>query len=662
MRPLTTVILFAISVALGVTIWWTDRESAATVAGSSSGASDEGKVLARVEPEQLSKLVIKRPAGEVTLEKRDGYWYFAAPIVDRADPEGMAALIDILTHLTVLDQIPIDEVGSRDELSPDALGLTAEQVTRVELTESPADPAGEPRTQAVLLGQATPLTGSIYARLPESEDRPDVYVVNGSPGKYLDDPVATLRDRHLFLAPADQIVQITVRTPKGDIEMKRRIVPPVADWTLTKPLQTAADRAAIESLLASLAGLRVETVTASGDKPAPPPRPIPDGSLAIDLWRYGVESPLTLFLRPSPDGAGLIQATVSDREAVFTLKSDLLATLPSTPDGFRDPHLARLSPASVFGIAIESRGNPPVVLKTARTPDGVRWFSLRNGVEERANESQIATLLKALNEEKVIAFVSDSPDRLAEFNLSPPAVQIAISHYERLPETAPDGAAAGSGGELGAVKKVLQLGYTEGDGTGDTQHRLFANFAGEPFIQEISPGFREQVPTHPLKWKDLRLLTFNPISLRRIERRSGGADARTLALVYDYRRDHWTATEAETDLSDRVNRDAARKLRETLGSLAAMRWLTPSPQAFQAIEMPDAEFVIVLETVDRATGKPRETTHQLRFARTGARTPQGDFLSYYGQLDGSPDLFEVDAETYRHLIAPVIGTRIAPEP
>ena len=45
--------------------------------------------------------------------------------------------------------------------------------------------------------------------------------------------------------------------------------------------------------------------------------------------------------------------------------------------------------------------------------------------------------------------------------------------------------------------------------------------------------------------------------------------------------------ERRQKLSDKdINREAARKVRETLGSLTANLWLSPSPQAFQALENP----------------------------------------------------------------------------
>ncbi len=658
MRPITTLALFITSVALGVVIWWSGRES--TGGDVSADGYDSGQALLRLTPETIGRLVIKRPSGDVVLGRKDGYWFIESPIADRADPENLDTLLDLLSHLTVLDRIPLDEVGSSDELEPDALGLTGEQVIRVEMTSIP--PAGQEMADdpdhVVLLGNPTPLTNSIYARVPDSRERPDVYVVDGNPRKYLDDPVAALRDRHLFLAPPEQIVQVTVKTPRGDIEIKRRITPPENDWTLTRPIETRADRERVDQLLASLTALRVESIVTSGELPGPPPNPVPDGSVVLELRRYGVETPLVVHLSPvrdqpaDADARGpAIEARVSDRPAVFRLRSDLLQSLPSSTNAFRDPHLASIPLQAVFGIAIESRGNPPVILKTARSQDGVRWFSERNGTGEPANVMQIVELIQAINEEKVLNFVSDSAAQLADYNLSPPAVQIAISHYERLPETAPDGAPAGGGGKLGITKKVLQLGYQEVGDDGSGGHRLFANFVGAPYVYEISPTFREKVPTHPLKWKDLKLMSFNPISLRQIVRRRGEGDS--IALTYDYRRDAWEAEVDGAPVNDRINREGARKLRDTLGSLTCNRWLTPSPQAYQALETPDAVFEVTLETVDRATGSPKTTTHVIRFAKATE-------LNYYGRLDDLPEIFEIDREVFRDLVIPVLTTRVQP--
>lgn len=662
MRPLTTLALFLTSLVLGVVIWWTDRES--TRLDSDRDTAGGGKALLRLTPEKIGRLIIKRPGGETILQQREGFWFLESPVTDRADPETMEALLDLLSHLTVLDQIPIDEIGSRPELAPEALGLTGDQVIRVELEPAPIEggttPGGD--TRVVLIGNPAPLTNSLYARIPGSEDQPDVYVVDGNPRKYLDDPVRTLRDRHLFLAPPEEIEEITIKTPRGDIVMRREIAPRPTDWRLLQPLEARADLERIDGLLASLAALRVEHVISSDEPPGPAPNPVPDGEVVLEFRRHQVETPLTLHLRPAPgpaDDSGaepLIEALVSDRQAVFQIRSRLLATLPESPNAFRDPHLAVIPPLSVLGIAIESRGNPPVILKAARSGNGVRWFSERNGVEEPANTRQITELLEAINQEEVIDFAADSAPDLAAYNLASPAVKISISHYERQPDLAPDGAPAGGAGQPGIGRKTLQLGYREIGENGFGGHQLFANFVGEPHVYEINPGFSEKVPTHPLKWKDLRILSFTPISLREITRQRGGEE---LELIYDYRADDWEATLGGAEASDRVNPEVARKLRDTLGSLSANRWLTPSPQAFQALETPGATFTVTLETVDRATGGKKDVTHRLRFAKATEAIDES-MDSYYGRLDDSPDIFQVDYSTLRDLTAPVLSIRVQP--
>ncbi len=667
MRPLTTLALFLTSLVLGVVIWWSDRE--ATHPDSASENLDGGKALLRLTPEKIGRMVIKRPGGETVLAQRDGFWFLESPVADRADPETMGALLDLLSHLTVLDQIPMDEVGSRPELAPEALGLTGDQVIRVELEPAPDGDGKKPDgdTQVVLIGNPAPLTNSLYTRIPDSEEHQDIYVVDGNPRKYLDDPVRTLRDRHLFLAPPEEIEEITVKTPRGDIVMTREVGPDTTDWRLLQPLEARADLERVDGLLAALAAMRVEKVVESGDLPGPPPNPVPDGAIVLQLRRHGIEDLLTVFLNPAREmesadetAAGqslpLIEARVSDRPAVFQLRSDLLQLLPDSPNAFRDPHLAVIPPLSVFGIAIESRGNPPVILKTARSGSVVTWFSERNGVEERANTRQIMELLEAINQEEVIDFAADSDTDLAAFNLASPAVRIAFSHYERQPDLAPDGAPAGGAGLPGISRKTLQLGYREIGENGLGGHQLFANFLGEPHVYEISPGFSEKVPTHPLKWKDLRILSFTPISLRKITRQRAGEE---LELIYEWRTDEWDATLGGVDATNRVNQEHAAKLRDTLGSLSANRWLTPSPQAFQALETPGAIIFVTIETVDRATGGKKEVTHELRFAKaTEALDESKD--SYYGRIDSSPDIFQVDYETLRDLAAPVLNTRVQP--
>lgn len=660
MKPAGTFVLLAASVLLWGVIWWINGSAHDEGMGTSNGDSASGMALLRMDPETVGRIVITGGDKETVIEEEDGFWFLRKPEADRADAETVDTLLDLLSHLTILEQIPLDDIGSRSDLDPDAIGMEGENLIQVELTEKESGDS-----QVIYIGQPSPLENSIYARLPENRDRPDLYLVDGNPRSYLEDPVASLRDQHLFLAPTEQIVQVNLRTPKGEIEVNRQVTQPVSDWTMTRPLETRANRDRIDELLAALSALRVESVTETGKLPGATPNPVPDEDLVVELRRIGVETPLSLHFRPveepseDPPATGeaplpLIEARVSDRPAVFRLRSDLLETLPQSADAYRDPHLARIALQTVFAIGIESRGNPPVELKTARTPDGVAWYSTRNGVQESANVTQVIGLIQALNEEKILSFVSDSPTELEAYNLNPAPVTVSLGHYERIPSTAPDGAPEGSAGQLGTTRKTLRLGFQEIEGDAAGRYRMFANWLGEPYIYEISPALREKVPTHPLKWKDLRLLSFNPISLRAIERKE--ADSAKVRLTYDYRTDEWKAIVGENGAppsGEELNRTSARRLLETLGSLTASAWMIPSAQAFQALQEPDTTFAVTLETVDRATGTVKSTTHKLELAKSSAEI-------FYGRLDDSQEVFVIDRPTYRDLIVPLFGDLVRP--
>ena len=643
MRPVTTAVLFGVVLVLGIFTLLTGRRPATPGAASPDTGAN---VLTSFDPAGIDTLVIRRPNGEARLEKRDGQWRLDKPVADRASNKAAGSLLDLLSHLTILDQISKSDVGSTEELSPDQLGLNAEKVIRVELGAS----AKKGTSTVLLIGHVTPLDNTVYARVPDSGERPNVYVVDGNPHPYLDDPVEALRDPGLVARPAERIVQVNIQTPKGTIEVKRKITPPAYDWNLVRPLQTRANRELLENILVGVSTLQYDKVLESGELPPAPPNPIPDGHIALELYSFGESEPLTIYLSPGKEkdegkGAPQLRATVGDRPAVFSVRSDLLSVIPDSPNAYRDPHLARIPMQNVFGIAINSRDNPPVVLKTARAADGVRWYSLRNGEEEPANLRRVFTLIQGVNEQKVLDFVSDSAARLADYGLDPPALRIAFSLYEVLPDSpAPDGNPSPDAGKVGITKKVLQLGTND-------EEILYANFSGEPYVYALSPAFRNLAPPSPLKWKGLKVLSFSSSSLRTVHRT--GSNSPDLDLRYDWQYDTWTGTSGGENISGQIDRNLARKMRDTLASLEAVDWITELATAYKELETPSAVIRLSVEVLDKATGMRKPEEHTLQFA------PAGGSL-FYGKLDDSPDIFLIDRETYGALIAPLANKPIRP--
>ncbi len=641
----TTLVLFVISLSLGIYISFFERNQSTQVT-----QTDTARVLARFDPADISQIEIRHKSWNVTLNRTETSWRFEDPITDRADPKAINTLLDLLSHLTVRDEIKASELGGED-LNDKALGFDGRHALSVKLSG-----AGELPPVELRVGTTAPLSNTIYAR-PSGTDNKDksTYVVDGNPRQYLEDPIASLRDRNLLDSPAELIVRIGIRTADSEIELRRKITPPVTGWTLTKPLQTRANADLVDNLISRLKSLKVEEFL---DRSAGPVRKqeIPEKGAVIDIQLFGVEKPLQLILSPAPEeapgtddavpDAPLLTAELSDREGVFRVRSALLESLPSGPNLFRDPYLARIEPQWLKSIIIESRVHPRVVL----VQDGQRWYSHRNAKKENANLERVERLIRAFNEEKILSFVSDSVSDLEPFGLDQPFLKLAFISDTPQPESKKAEEPSQTTPGAGEVQSVLQFGRKE-------VTDLYVNYVGQPYVYSLDPTFlNTNVPTHPLKWKSLRILNFNEFSLRGMARRR--PDTPNVDLVYDYTRNSWEGRQGDEDISSRLDGRALSELSRLLGSFTIEDWVLSDGEAMQSLTTPALEIDVTLEEIDPAINEPRPVTHTLRFAPAGTGTATRS--NYYGQIDGSPDVFLISWETFGQLIRPI--TKVSAQP
>jgi len=118
-------------------------------------------------------------------------------------------------------------------------------------------------------------------------------------------------------------------------------------------------------------------------------------------------------------------------------------------------------------------------------------------------------------------------------------------------------------------------------------------------------------------------------------------------LTYDYLQNAWAATWGGNQADDKIDTRRAELLVTTLGSLIARDFLTSRADALQALRNPSC--VVKIRTAARP-GDP-ETGRILRLAAavSGSRV---EF--YYGQFEGDPDVFVLDAEIYGRIVTPVV--------
>lgn len=636
MRVITTAILGLVAIGLGIAIRVVDHG-----AGSSGNSAASANVLVRFSEDAVDRLVVEKGTRKVVLVKRGGFWFLAEPEKDRVSPEGVAKLLDEINHLTILDTI-----GAEEGLTPVQMGVKGDRAIRVTISGDPED--GPKFEDTIVLGVEAPRAGALYAQRGDGEA---VSVVDGNPREWIEDPVATLRDPRLIGAPMEAVVQLGVRTSAGEVQLQRRVTPPRREWALSEPIQAWASRELLDELLADFAGLTISEVVGGSEGEAEVPNPLPEDAAVLQFRVVGIEQPLTVYLRqveaPPVEGApAVLEARVSDRPLSYRLESTILSKLPKGADDLRDRTLARIPVAYLDSITIESRIDPYVFLKATPGEEGPTWEVKVNNKMLAANNAEVANLVNGVNEAAILDFASDTSEHLADFGLLPPARRLTF--LLRFPGQPGED---GTPGPVQEVRRVLNLGWKEGD-----EQRLYANFEGEPFVYELDPSFVTLIPTHPIKWRSLQVLTFNAFHLRSITREIPGRE--TLKLGYEYRRDDWEASRNGVDVTGTLNQEAAGRLRDRLGSLTAQGWYLSLASAYEALQAPSAQFRIVTSELDRATGDATEKTYTLVFAKSAANV-------YFGQItesdnvlsEQSPDVFYIDHETYGDLIRPVTSAR-----
>ncbi|NRB73989.1 MAG: hypothetical protein HRU46_06495, partial [Verrucomicrobiales bacterium] len=129
MRIVTTAVLGATAIVLGVVIATLDRNSE-----SGAGAAEVARVLTRFDSELVDRITLKNVDKQVIIKRKGNYWFFTEPEMDRADAGSINALLDQLNHLDT-----VDSMGDEGEtLSPKEMGIEGDQAIEV-VIEGPVE-------------------------------------------------------------------------------------------------------------------------------------------------------------------------------------------------------------------------------------------------------------------------------------------------------------------------------------------------------------------------------------------------------------------------------------------------------------------------------------------------------------------------------------------
>jgi len=594
MRLRTTLILFAVVVALGAIILGIERyfPSAQELRAIKRGPS-------RFEKDKVTRVEVTNADNTALTLVKDGVsWRMELPFNDMADPQKVAALILTLAGVEWIERIHRDEF---DEAEWRKTGLEKPRF-KVRLF------AGDTAVHECWFGSPAVIENSVYLGIPDEKTGETAWYLGKSEAPaVLQIPGASWRDPKLLRLPAEVITGVTLTQAAGQIVLSRENEH--SSWQLDKPLKTRGSKERITELLSTLLNIEITeardvsaTGAAANKGAGPVAMPADEIKITIDAKPRNKSYEFTLK-KPADEKQAVTTATAAWRKFAFTVAAKNLSNLWVKPNALRDHLLAQIDGEKLDFINITSKTHPEISLRS----DGGSWYLQRQGKWDPANGERVARCIDALNTHEILQFVADTAADLAPFGLDDPFETITWTPSREKP-----------------VK--LMFGHNA-DGTA-----FFAKYEHEPFIYRIDASLLPSLSTDGIKWKGLGALRFTTFALRRISMALGASAP--VVLDYNPVTAQWKAKRGGRDVTEEIDRVKADQLASNLSRLTVQDWAADRSDALEALKTPFLTIQIVLGEPGREDGPVREV--EILFSPT---QPNATTAFYFGQVKGDPDIF-----------------------
>lgn len=403
---LKTYLALAVALALGGYVYWSEKKKPA------APEDDKPRVLT-LEAAKVRQVELSPRDGEATrLTKEGTSWVVSAPAPAPADQAEVESL------LRNLESLRVEEVVSEAPASLGDFGLETPRTVVSAWTEGAAEP------QKVLLGDKTPDGSGVYAKLPAA---PRVFAVGSFLGAAFEKKPFDLRDRTVLRFPRDAVKTLSVTGPEGAYALARD---ERGEWAFTAPLKTRAGRWAVDGLLGTLEGLRMESIATA------------EAGGAGALKAYGLDRPARTVVLGLADGgtrtlevgseAGEKKHHVRDASGpmVVVVPGTLVEELAKGMAELRSKRVLDVATYEVEGFDVEADGAQRVHARTtAKGKDGTETTTWKRTAPEAKDleTSKVQDALFAVGGAEVTGFV-DAPAAPGTYGLDAPALRVTIRY------------------------------------------------------------------------------------------------------------------------------------------------------------------------------------------------------------------------------------------
>jgi hypothetical protein len=318
------------------------------------------KKLTDMSSAQVRRVVLKTPAGEIELEKKDTHWEILKPLRARADDQKVNDLISQITSARI-GQFVADDRG---DLRPYGLAEPRGSITlfdqeqrrdqKVEIGESIKVAGREDKGQTLQIGAIPEKEkDEVYVRFAP---RGSVYTLPKKIEGILNTKPADLRDNHLVRIDTNILDRITIDAPG---KTKTVLARKDGNWTIANRNNAAADSGAVRRMIDALQNERVTQFVEDVASNLPkygldkPPLQVTFSSFASEntAETKAGEQPFATIAFGKEEG-DQVYARLTDEPFVVAVRRGLLDQISADPLRWQDLSIFKFKPEQIHMINV----------------------------------------------------------------------------------------------------------------------------------------------------------------------------------------------------------------------------------------------------------------------------------------------------------------------
>ena len=389
-------VLFIIAVGLGLYLWLVDMPT-----GQRQVETEiEAKKLVDFREEDVRALTIASSRGEVEITReKDGRWTISKPKALEAEPTAVEEFLRTLM-LAKVSRV-VDESGT---------DLQSYGLADPSMTVSFRLASG---TQTVRLGDSGPLSSTLYAM---RENSTKVLLTSLASQDLVAKGVQEFRRKRVLAFERSRVTRLTVATPHETVVLYKAGQGDKALWTITAPLETAADQPEVRSLLLGLEDLKAQDFL-DEPKDRAATRAGLGRPLATFTLREG-ESDRTLSLFLDPRNKRLAYAESAPQDPLYKVAPGVAQDLIKGLFALRNKQLVAAEPERVKTLVIKTGAQEYSVTRA-----GGAWL-VDGDPQATADAARLNMFVIRVVRLQAERIVTEKPTDLKRYGLAPAAAEL----------------------------------------------------------------------------------------------------------------------------------------------------------------------------------------------------------------------------------------------